>query len=566
MMLDRQVHINVTPNLLTPNAENYIGRVTVSSIVVLVVTFIVTFLLLTGAERIAATRSHAIVRQTPVKPTRRWFWIFASIMAICWLPWLLSYYPGGVFPDTYWVYDMIAGRIPLTNHQPVFYTGLNAVVFYVTQSVLHLPTEISVLTMTMLQYLFMAFSLAYFLQWLLKRGVSRVVVVIVLSYFSLFPLFFYYASSNWKDTWFSIVVFLFSVFLVDVVRARATNLCTRGGIAQFLWLAFAISWFRNNGVYIVAVTVIILLIVYRRVLLTPFFSFRKAGGAETSPKQPLARRLPAFLIAAAALIITTGVVQDSVFNRLGFNPDQALETYGIPIQQVCSVIANGGNVTPAEHAVFDRIVKPEIIDVYFSPNGVDTVKQYLDDQAKAYLSDNQGAFLKTWLGVVLRNPGLATKAYLLTTLGFWDPVRGTQDGYMMQGLAPGAKWYDLVQRDVIFDHTGISVGGVLAPRYYFSAALFCWIALFCLSVLIMRRKFLLLVPFVPMLALWGTVMFTTPLAFSLRYVFAFVPFVPLATALALDTERWMTAVSADAVDSGQVDEGLMGQITQGTEE
>jgi len=550
MMLDRQITVNIIPDLFTRYDENYIGPMTVESILMFVVSAAALFVLLTGAEKLAAPGPRWVLRENVRPLKKRWFWIFAAVMALCWLPWLLSNIPGGIFPDTYWVYDMIAGRIPLDNHQPILYTGLNALVFFITQNILPGTAQESVLTMTVLQLVFMALALSSFVCWLLKRGFSRIVAGVVLAYFAVFPLFSYYASSNWKDTWFSIFVFLFSVFMVDVVRTKAANLLTKEGVTQFFWLAFFVCWFRNNGIYIVAFTAIWLLIRYRRTLLIPFFKRGESdglnGGGQTALlAKPGAGRAPAFLIAAVSLIVATGVAQGPVFDRIGFNRDQAIESYSIPIQQICSVIANGGAVTEEEHAVFDRIIKPKIIEVYFSPNGVDPVKQYMTDEAKAYLSDNQPEFFKTWASIVAKNPEQAAEAYLITTLGFWDPARGAPHGYMIQGLAPGGNWYGLTPRDLIYENTGFSFNALFAPRHYISAALFCWIALFCFVVLILRRKYALLVPFIPMLALWGTVLLTTPISFSLRYVFAFVPFMPLAVLLMLGAERFLECVNKE---------------------
>jgi len=546
MHIDRRITVNVSPVLLTPNSENYVGPVTVKSVVVFFVAAAAMFALLSAAVRFASRRNDWLFGKTQGPLKGRWLWVYTAVMGLCWSPWLLSNLPGGVFPDTYWVYDMIAGRIPLTNHQPILYTGLNALVFYVVQSIFRGSSEMSVLAMTVLQFTFMAACLAQFLCWLRRRGISPVVAHVVLAFFALFPMFSYYASSNWKDTWFSICIFMLSVFLVDVVRTKATNLLTSPGIVQYCLMSFAVAWFRNNGVYVVGVVTVVVLVVYRRTLFGAPARQRSVSAEAASGCESPRRRGATFVVWSMTLLVVTGVVQGPVFSRLGWSPDQALESQSIPIQQICSVIANGGAVTDAQHAVFDQVVKPAIVQVYFSPNGVDPVKQYLDPAARAYLAAHQVLFLKTWAGVVIHNPRQAADAYLLTTLGFWDPTRGTQDGYIMRGLAPGGKWYGLTSRDLILEYTGVPFGDAFAPRHYMSAALFGWIALCCLTVVVARRRGALIVPFVPMMALWATVMLTTPLAFSFRYVFALVPFVPLAIILMLASERWVPDLGGGA--------------------
>jgi len=547
MMTDRRIVVYVTRDkLLTPNADNYVGPVSVASIVTLVITFAVVFALLTGAERLASSGSKWVFRSQFEPPARRWFWIFAAILSFAWLPWLISNLPGGIFYDTYTVYHTINGNLPLNNQQPIFYTGFNALVFWIVRSVFHGSTEIAAFTMTMIQYSFMALSLAYFAFWLLKNQVSRVVTSIVLSYFALFPLFSYYASSNWKDTWFSLTIFLFAVKLVDVVRTQGKILCFGKDVLHYVSLAFMICWFRNNGIYVVVVTTICLLVMYRRVLVMSYFKRRESVDGTTRAHGFLKVKLPLFLMSATVLIVGTGVLQGPVFSSIGWNENQAVETYGIPIQQVCSVIANNGKISDEERAVFDKIISPEVAAVYFSPNGVDSVKANMGVPAREYLNTHQGDFLKVWISVVIKNPTQVINAYLLTTLGFWDPARGHNAGYIQQGLAPGGEQLGLTPHDLIYKITGHSFNQIYAPRYYISSALFCWLALFFAVVLVLRRKFALLLPFVPLMALWGTIMLTVPIAYSLRYVYAYVPFLALAVVIAFGSERWIGGTDSSA--------------------
>jgi len=547
MMMDRRIVVNISfDHLLTSNSDNYVGATSVSSILALVISATAVFALLTGAERLASSGWRWVFRSQVAPPSHRWFWIFTITLSLAWLPWWLSNLPGGVFYDTYAVYRIIDGTLPLSNQQPIFYTGINAVVFWVVRSVFHGSIEIAVFTMTMLTYSFMALSIAYFLYWLLKHGVSRVITSIVLSYFVLLPLFSYYASSNGKDTWFSIAVFLFAIKLVDVVRTQGESLRRGRGVLHYITLAFLICWFRNNGIYVVAVTTISLLIIYRHVLVMSYFHRRESGDRLKQSPWTLREKLPLFLAASVVLIFGTGLFQGPVFSSIGWNKDQSVETYGIPIQQICSIIANGGRLSDADRAVFDQIVAPKVISVYFSPLGVDEVKSNMGVQAKQFLSTHQGDFLRVWLSVVSNNPRQAFYAYLLTTLGFWDPVRGHNAGYMQHGLAPGGELLGLKWYDVIHKVTGHSFNAVYAPRYFISSALFCWLTLFMAVVLILRRKSVLLLPFAPLITLWGTILIATPIAFGLRYVYAFVPFLALAVILAFGSEMWLGEYSPSA--------------------
>ena len=49
---------------------------------------------------------------------------YMAVMLICWLPYFLTYFPGGIGNDDFESISMCLGMIPWTNHHPVFFTAL----------------------------------------------------------------------------------------------------------------------------------------------------------------------------------------------------------------------------------------------------------------------------------------------------------------------------------------------------------------------------------------------------------------------------------------------------------
>ena len=50
------------------------------------------------------------------------------------------------------------------------------------------------------------------------------------------------------------------------------------------------------------------------------------------------------------------VIRGPVYNSLGYNKDDKVESYGIPIQQVCYIIENNGDVSESEKEVINSIL------------------------------------------------------------------------------------------------------------------------------------------------------------------------------------------------------------------
>ena len=500
---------------------NYLTQVTGFAVFAFVCSFIGMFVLLTLASKLA-TRLEKKAQLSSTQNTNtvdisdkinsKLLLMFTIVIAVCWLPYLLSNIPGGVFFDNYMVYDIVHGRYPMTNQQPILYTLIHLFLFKIIVGLFGGTMQTVVLTMTLIQYIILAVGLSWFLCWMKKRNISKPIIIIVLAFFALFPLFPGYAISNWKDTLFSLFLFLFSIAVADLVLDGTRRLSDRNWIIRYLVLAFLVCFFRNNGIYIIVVCSAILLFVYRKEI------FKKKNRTYT--------------FTSILLIVITLIVQGPVYDSLGYSERNSIEMNGIPLQQVSFVILSGGDVSEDELAFIDNIVSSDIREVYFSPNGIDPMKRNIGESGQQFLTEHQGEFLRHWFNIVSRNPKQAIEAYLFATLGFWNIDKGSSHGYVQTAFSPGWEWHGLTSIDLIDEITGYSIYSRLLPKFYISAALFGWFFLFCFVLILVRKKYSMLIPFVPVLVLWATIMVSTPISYSLRYVFATVLFIPLALLLA----------------------------------
>ena len=97
---------------------------------------------------------------------------------------------------------------------------------------------------------------------------------------------------------------------------------------------------------------------------------------------------------------------------------------------------------------------------------------------------------------------------------------------MWQGL-------DYEQRDALAEATGFSLSALVGNPVLVSSAIFCWVTLLCAAICLARRHPVRVIPLLPGLFIWATILVATPLAFSLRYVFPLVLVMPLAVVTSL---------------------------------
>ena len=462
------------------------------------IVFIVVFLGITAFHTVSSKIkiSYNPVARTPEKRDYL-LWVIIFILLICaWSPYILSYFPGGIYPDTATCIGQ-ARSGAYNNQQPLLYTMLFKICIIIAGE-LH-----AVMLFSILQIIFMAACFSYILYRLNLHDVNKFVLVLVLLYFALFNLIPLYVVSLWKDSLFSVALLMYIFKLTESVLL-SKDAPERLEIVQIIiWMVLSM-FLRNNGIYVMILTSVILSLVYGKSLLKDY---------------------KVFFISTFAALILTYIVQGPVFSKLNLN-GPFVENLGVLQQQVAYVQVIGGDMTEEQAEFLNKVMPLETMKGFYRPFVVDTIK-WCDQYNNEFLEENKGEFLKVWAGMLKENPKLYMDAYLYITLGYWNPFKQSEVSYINPQM-----WPDLVevdrywQKDVIRDMTGNSIRENLYPKTLYSSALFLFITLilFTLSV---NKKDKSWLAFVPALTTYLTVFLATPLAFALRYVYIVVLTVPL---------------------------------------
>lgn len=462
---------------------------------------------LSKAARLIARRSG---KQT-FRLTARMGVLLAVVMVVCWLPYMLTWFPGGLYSDTIGVVNQAYGVVPLSNQHTLLYTFEWKVCLKLAGYNLFIGCAL----MMAFQAVVMAAVCSYTVLWLNRHGVGKVGCVLTVCFFAFFPLLPYYVVSLWKDTTFSAFVLWFCLCFADtaLARGRISHVQVASLCVSTLLVAFA----RNNGKYIVLAAAVFLLVVCRR---------------------EIRETLVSLFVPLFAMLLVIIVVQGPVYSRLGVDGSSTVESLGVPIQQVARVIAYDGELSPEAEEVFYSIMPRETWKAAYRPLLVDSVKWNPSFNASA-LSEDKLGFVRAYLDTGLRNPQLYLEGFLMSNAGFWDPLMGANENvaYVQLDMWSGST---VSQVDVIESLTGVSLRSLLQPHGYFSCALFALIMLASLAVLAVNRQWQWVCALVPMLLLWGTLIIASPIAYSLRYCYALVLAIPLFVAFPVLALRWST--------------------------
>ena len=499
---------------LGTNSENYVldfnGSKSVLSgiIVFLMITIFSCF-----ADRFLGTIIHYLCSSNVQMNIRKIRILYFFINVIFWIPYYLSYYPGGIYSDTFASVTYYDWKL-LTNRHPLLYSFVIGR-FIRLSELFHKDLTWAFGLFFLFQMTIGAFLLQSFLKMMLRNKIHPVVIHMIMTLFIFYPLIPLFLVSIWKDTPFALSFLWWFLAYADLLNDTAKNRLNLSLIIHFSLGAFLVAFTRNNGIYIVLISIIsILFILSSRIF----------------PRKKLFYYLSIFTIMAIILI------QGPVYDMLGVEKTDTVEKYGIPLQQIAAVIVNDGRISEKDKELLSNFVSIDAINEKFAPCVVDPLK-WSDGFNDDYLAAHQKEFIRLWVKLFLHNPRIYIKEYLLSTVGFWNIDNNSIGAYVQNYVwrnSAGVKQVDLFQKQF-----GFSFQHYVNPRYYISGALFFWLfaasAFFCMNHYGWKK----LVYFVPPLSLWLTVMIATPVAWSLRYVEGLVftvPFVLLIPAF-LEQER-----------------------------
>lgn len=456
--------------------------------------------------------SHPILLSKRSRPSPKAVWLFSGILLfICWIPFLYFFYPGNISGDSVACITRAIGKAGLSNQQPVFYI-LFLRFFCWLAGLFGKSVNVGVALFLCVQAAAMAAMLGYLPSWIAKRGFPRWISIPVLAYFILNPVFPMYAVTAWKDVLFGGLMLVYILNLSDIVQKDSEWLLSARNFIWFLLLNLLLCFMRNNGYYIVFVTLIVLAVLCRR---------------------NWKRLVPAFL----AVLIVVPVIQGPVYRKCGIAASPFAESVGIPLQQMARTVATNGTMTADQKDFLNHLLPLDEMKKTYKPHTADGVK-FNPKFSNAFLEKNKGEFLKVWFQMLGPNFNCYVKAYLAETLGYWHP--GTTSWVVWYGVGSG---YGA-------ESDGLTTGGIspwnhlTAPVKSFVSAytnhlsrnllnigLLFWAAVFSAMMLFHRGKKREFLSLLPLFLLWLTLMAATPTYCEFRYMFAFATALPLCAIL-----------------------------------
>ncbi len=299
------------------------------------------------------------------------------VFVLCWLPYIICFYPGTVCWDLGEMAAQFFGVYPLDTWHPVFTTWIFG--GCVALGRLIGSDNIGVLLFTLLQTLTLALAASRVMIFLRRLGLGRVYRAACAAFFALTPIWGSYAQFVSKDTLYTAALLMFALDAAETLLRREKNEppLTRNMIGLFAW-GLLTALLRSNGLYVIAPTALLLI------------AFGAKGMGRIRIGAPLA------LAVAGALLFSNALMP-----ALGVRDETASGIYSACFQQSARILRDHPDeVTPEEYAEIDYVLDaeklPELYEPWISDPVKFTFRQYGTgaENEKAALARYRSAWLK----------------------------------------------------------------------------------------------------------------------------------------------------------------------------
>ena len=198
-----------------------------------------------------------------IENRRFMFFIDLLVIILAWLPYLLRYFPGLLTADSCTQMSQAIGLTGFSNHHPIFHT-LIITIFVKIGNVIFNNLNLSVAVYIVAQMIMMASSFAFVMRYLYKKKVNFIVRLFALAYYMFYPINALFAITMWKDVLFAGILPLFVIYCNELVCNSDMYVKSIKKNILFVIIAILTCLLRNNGIYIVLLTCLVLFVILRK--------------------------------------------------------------------------------------------------------------------------------------------------------------------------------------------------------------------------------------------------------------------------------------------------------------
>lgn len=273
---------------------------------------------------------------------------------------LLKFYPGILTFDSYNELSQVQGLLPLMNNHSILHTEV-LMIFYKIGNIFN-SVNLGVFLYMLFQISLMSFVFSYVLKFMAKHKVPVLIRILSLLFFMFHPINIIYSICLWKDIFFSLSIIIFNILIYYLTKDN-NYFMNKKNIIIFGIISLLVMYLRNNGLYVVFITFIVLYIKYRKSI----------------------KRILSVFVSIIMLYFISKTIIFNVFNIKGVEIKEALS---MPSQAIARIYRNN-NISEEEKKEIEKFYSNRIGEVYI-PIIADNTKNEMNQK---YVKDNFGKYV-----------------------------------------------------------------------------------------------------------------------------------------------------------------------------
>lgn len=330
------------------------------------------------------------------------------IFIITWSFYLVASFPGREMGDTYlqlqqfWGINSYAEQlgvtlldpsVTITQHHPVIHTVFLGLCSKFGRFIGN--ESYGIFCYTLIQYLFVAASLAFLFCYIVRIKVPDWYKVIAILFIAFCPTFPIIATLITKDGFFASFMLIYVILFLQLIRNPNSILASPKRIISLAVIVLLCCLSRNNGIYSILLSFPFIILLYRKnkkfckILLSVFLCSMTLFFAYANVLLPM-------------LKITKGSIR---------------ETLSVPFQQTARYVKfHGDDVTKEEMEKIDKVLPYDKISDSYDPNLSDSVKDLFRKDATEKDLIN---YFTTWFEMFFKHPLTYVQATINNTYGYF---------------------------------------------------------------------------------------------------------------------------------------------------
>lgn len=440
------------------------------------------------------------------KPNLKSFLMITIILLIAWLPYFLNYYPGITSYDTN--YQLMQGYkiYEYSNHHPVLHTYIITLLVKIGYGLTR-SYNVAIAICSVLQMIASALTFSYVVYYLNKKKMSVTIQILTFLWFAFHPIVPQFSIAIWKDVPFTLCMVWFVIGLIEMVTNEERFLKDKKYNVLYAILITLIMFFRNNGVYIILLTL-------------PFALFFK--------RVYWKRILLIFILPIIFYYIMTGFV----YPKIEIKKSSSREMLSIPMQQMARIVKyKSDELTEQEKQIINQYIPIEEVAEAYRPTISDPIKNVFSEEA--YEQDKL-TFFKLYVKLALRFPGETLEAFVGNTFGYYYPEVVTFPVATGNYSSPleNEQFINIYSEPIIkipvLDDIINSLYDKKIPIVSLLANIgfVFWIFLTMLMYSIYQKRYPYLLMYIPIIILYLTCI-ASPVSGELRYIYSMFTCLPL---------------------------------------